>query len=177
NQVEMLAAIAGALWLPDLQRDRVFERIVAVGEELAAREHGAAQPDAQARLDRWRIQRIRSLVDTKQAMRANALLRALPEEMRRRYDPDVTGLEVRIAAADGTLEAVLDRYDRDESWPAKIAALRNAATALRRAGDVLSARRIMEFVYARQLDREELTPPIFLGLAEVRLQQGNVPAA
>ena len=35
----------------------------------------------------------------------------------------------------------------------------------------------MEFVYTRQLDREELAPPVFLGLAEIRVQQGNLPAA
>jgi tetratricopeptide (TPR) repeat protein len=35
----------------------------------------------------------------------------------------------------------------------------------------------MEFIYTRQLDREELARPVFLGLAEIRLQQGNVPAA
>ena len=58
-----------------------------------------------------------------------------------------------------------------------LGALRNAATALGQAGDRVSARRIMEFVYTRQLDREELARPVFLGLAEIRVQQGNVPAA
>ena len=58
-----------------------------------------------------------------------------------------------------------------------VGALRSAAAALRRAGDATSARRVMEFVYTRQLDGEELAPPIFLGLAEIRVQQGNVPAA
>jgi hypothetical protein len=53
----------------------------------------------------------------------------------------------------------------------------NAATTLRQAGDLPSARRIMEFIYTRQLDREELARPVFLGLAEIRVQQGNVPAA
>ena len=70
NQVDTLAAIATAAWLPDLQRDRVYERIVAVSEETVAREHGAAQAAAQAQLDSWRVLRIRSLVDTKQTVRA-----------------------------------------------------------------------------------------------------------
>jgi tetratricopeptide (TPR) repeat protein len=35
----------------------------------------------------------------------------------------------------------------------------------------------MEFVYTRQIDRGELTAPSFLGLAEIRLRQGNVQAA
>jgi tetratricopeptide (TPR) repeat protein len=58
-----------------------------------------------------------------------------------------------------------------------LGALRNAATALRQAGDQASARRIMEFVYTRQLDREEPARAAFLGLAEIRVQQGNIPGA
>ena len=177
NQIDTLAAIAAAAWLPDLQRDRVYERIVAVSEETVAREHGAAQAASQAQLDRWRLLRIRSLVDTKQTVRAGDLLRALPEATRLAHEADVTPLETRIAAAAGALDALLERYAREESRPPDLGALRNAATALRQAGDQASARRIMEFVYTRQLDREELAPPSFLGLAEIRVQQGNLPAA
>jgi Flp pilus assembly protein TadD len=177
NQVDTLASIAKAIWLPDAQRDRVYERIVAVSEETVARERGAALSEAQARLDSWRLLRIRSLVDTKQTIRADELLRALPEATRLAHDDDVTTIETRIAAAARALDALLDRYAREESRPVNLGALRNAATALRQAGDPLSARRIMEFVYTRQLDREELARPVFLGLAEIRVQQGNVPAA
>ena len=177
NQIDTLAAIAAAAWLPDLQRDRVYERVVAVSEETVAREHGAAQAASQAQLDRWRLLRIRSLVDTTQTVRAGDLLRALPEATRLAHDAEVTPLETRIAAAAGALDALLERYAREESRPPDLGALRNAATTLRQAGDQASARRIMEFVYTRQLDREELAPPSFLGLAEIRVQQGNLPAA
>jgi tetratricopeptide (TPR) repeat protein len=177
NQVAMLAAVAGASWLPDSQRDRVYERIVAVSEESVARAHGAAQSAAQAGLDRWRVQRIRSLVDTRQAARADALLRALPEQSRAKAVDEVTTLEARIAAALRTLDPLLDRYAREEERPVNLDALRNAATALGRGGDAISARRILEFVYTRQLDRDDLAAPAFLGLAEIRLEQGNLKAA
>jgi Flp pilus assembly protein TadD len=177
NQVDTLAAIARAAWLPDVHRDRVYERIIAVSEEAVAREHGAARAAQQVQLESWRISRIRSLVDAKQILRAGDLLRALPDGARLAHDADVTALETRIAAAARTLEALLDRHAREESRPLNLDALRNAATALRQAGDQGSARRIMEFVYTRQLDRGELAPPVFLGLAEIRVHQGNVPAA
>jgi Flp pilus assembly protein TadD len=177
NPIDTLATIARAAWLPDLQRDRVYARIVAVSEEAVAREHGAAQAAAQGQLDSWRLSRIRSLVDTAQTARADELLRALPEAARAAHEDDVTALETRMAAAARTLDALLDRYAREESRPVNAVGLRNAAVALRRAGDAASARRVMEFVYTRQLDREELAPPVFLGLAEIRVQQGNVPAA
>jgi tetratricopeptide (TPR) repeat protein len=186
NQADTLAAIAKAAWLPDPERDRVYERLVAVGEEAVAREHGAAQAVAQSQLDGWRLLRIRSLVDTRHAASADVLLRALPDATRRAYDSDVVALETRVAAATNALDAALDRYERredaredarEEARPVNLGALRSAATTLRQAGDQASSRRIMEFVYTRQLDREELARPVFLGLAEIRLQQGNVPAA
>jgi tetratricopeptide (TPR) repeat protein len=177
NPVDTLAAIARSTWLPAVHRDRVYERLVAVSEEAVAREHGAAQSAAQAQLDSWRLARIQSLVDTKQTVRAEGLLRALPDGTRQAHDGDVTALEARIAAAMHTLDPLLERHARDESRPVNLDALRTAATALRQAGDQGSARRIMEFVYTRQLDRGELTLPVFLGLAEIRVHQGDVPAA
>jgi len=181
NQTTMLTAVARAPWLPDLQRDRVYERIVALGEEAVAREHGAAQAAAQAALDRWRVQRIQSLVDTRQMARADELLRALPERTRAGAGAEITVIDVRVAAGLKTLNALLDRYARDEDQPDAVTinpeALRNAATALRRSGDILSARRVLEFVYTRQLDREDLAAPALLGLAEIRLEQGNLKAA
>jgi tetratricopeptide (TPR) repeat protein len=177
NQIGMLTAVARAPWLPDPQRDRVYERIVALGEEAVAREHGAAQVAAQGALGRWRVQRIQSLVDTRQIARADELLRALPEQTRASAVDEVTAIDVRVAAGLKTLNALLDRYARDEDQPVNPEALRNAATALRRSGDAVSARRVLEFVYSRQIDREDLAAPAFLGLAEIRLEQGNVKAA
>ncbi len=177
NQTAMLAAVAGASWLPDAQRDRVYERIVAVSEEAVARSHGAAQSAAQGELNRWRIQRIRSLVDTKQAARAGELLSTLPEDVKASRAGEVAALDARVAAALKTLDAWLDRYAREEDRPMNLEALRVAATALRRAGDPVSARKLLEVVYMRQLDREDLAAPAFLGLADIRLEQGNVAAA
>ena len=107
NAIDTLGAIARAAWLPDLQRDRVYARIVAISEEAVARTQGAAQVAAQAQLDSWRLSRIRSLFDTAQTTRAGELLRALPDAARAAHDDEVTALEARIAAAAGALDALL----------------------------------------------------------------------
>src|SRR5438309_1610402 len=78
-----------AAWLPDGQRDRHYERIVSAAEESVAREYGAARAAAQASLDRWRVRRIQSLVDTRQVMDGAELLRALPESSRSTHLGDV----------------------------------------------------------------------------------------
>jgi tetratricopeptide (TPR) repeat protein len=176
NPIDALASIARASWLPDPQRDRVYERIIALSEDAVAKQFGAAQVTAQGQLDGWRVQRVRSLVNTKQAARADELLRAWPEGSPGRDATELVTLETRIAAALHTLDPLLERYAR-EALPLSLDALREAATALRNEGETASARQIMEFVYLRQLDRDELTAPTFLGLAEIRLQQGNLPGA
>ena len=177
NQLEALAAVAAAAWLPNAERDRVFERIVAVADEAVAGSFGAAQSAARDERDRFTVQRIRSLIETKQTMRAGALLSALPAAVRDAHAGDVAELEARTAAGERTLEMLLDRYRRDETRSPDLAALTRAASALRRGGDTLASRQIMEFVYTQQLDRDEITPPVLLGLAEIRLQQQDLPAA
>lgn len=177
SEAETLATIARAAWLPDGLRDRVYERIVAITAEAVAREYGVAREAKEGELGTLRLERIRSLIDTKQAARAVEVFHALPDEVRRAADGTVVELETRIAAATGALDAVLERYSRDDVSYIHLDSLHNAATAVRRAGDEASARRILEFVYTRKIDNGELTAPVFLGLAEIRLQQGDVATA
>ena len=55
--------------------------------------------------------------------------------------------------------------------------LTQAANDLRTHGDANSARQVLEFVYTRQLDAHVFSGSTFLGLAEIRLDQGNLNAA
>jgi tetratricopeptide (TPR) repeat protein len=52
-----------------------------------------------------------------------------------------------------------------------------ASIALREGSDEDAARRVLEFLYERDIRDGPLTAANFLGLAEVRLQQGDTPAA
>jgi len=55
--------------------------------------------------------------------------------------------------------------------------LRKAATDLQQAGDKQSARKILEFVFTREIDNRNLTAPNMLGLADIRLQAGDLEGA
>ena len=52
-----------------------------------------------------------------------------------------------------------------------------AAQELFEAGDNRSARKILEFVFAREIDGHQLVAANFLGLAEVRIAAGDTAAA
>jgi tetratricopeptide (TPR) repeat protein len=49
--------------------------------------------------------------------------------------------------------------------------------ALHKGGDQVSARRVLEFMYARAIERRDFTPANFLGLAELRLNSGDATEA
>ena len=54
--------------------------------------------------------------------------------------------------------------------------LRQAAASLRQSGQVLPARRLLEELYTRELDANNLDVSNFLGLAEVKLESGDASA-
>jgi Tfp pilus assembly protein PilF len=55
--------------------------------------------------------------------------------------------------------------------------LKQGAASLRMDGDVASARRLLEALYTRELDRNNLDASNFLGLAEVKLESGDAATA
>ena len=73
--------------------------------------------------------------------------------------------------ATGKLEPILKRDDIESEQ------LKQAAANLRLAGDAASARRLLEVLYTRELDGNNLDPSNFLGLAEVRLESNDAAGA
>ena len=71
----------------------------------------------------------------------------------------------------------LPAYRSDPETAPNAEALRTAARQLFEAGDKQSARKILEFVFARELDEHKLVAANFLGLAEIRIAAGDTPGA
>ncbi len=85
-------------------------------------------------------------------------------------------LEIRLASRTSTLDALLARYSSDTNPPSDDI-LQRAAIVLREDGDEDAARKVLEFLYERDIRNGSLTAANFLGLAEVRLQQGETSSA
>jgi tetratricopeptide (TPR) repeat protein len=153
------------------QQEIVYKRIL---DDAAAR---ASQPGpeygtAQQTLTEWRVRWIGFLLDTKQTARALAALDAWQRDR-----PAVTALEIRAAAQAGRLAALVDQWGHNPDDAPPLDTLSQSATALSTAGDEANARRLLEFVYTRELDAHNFTAANFLGLAEVRIGQGDLAAA
>jgi hypothetical protein len=83
---------------------------------------------------------------------------------------------VRLAAQSNKLEELLQRFEQAPEKAPAFDVLRNAAVSLGER-DPANAHRLLEYVYTRQIAERDFAPANFLGLAEVRLQQGDVAAA
>jgi len=101
----------------------------------------------------------------------------LPKETRELQSAALVVLELRVAAGLGTLDSKLAAYrDAPEGAPASNL-LESAAQEISEKGDKQSARKILEFVFAREIDKHELRASNFLGLAEIRIASGDTAGA
>lgn len=185
-----LGEMVHARWLPDAQRDLVFRRILELSEKRVADAHGVELANQQAILRNWQLQYLAYLVKTRQTERAQAVLATIlpeapggaspdsySEEQSAPEAPDLAALELRLAAQQNKLPELLARYHSQPEKMPPLGSLRVAALALRSDGDAASARRVLEFVYTYELDQRNFDASNFLGLAELRLETGDLPAA
>lgn len=177
DPTQFLAAIVQQSWIPEDQRPVLYAALIQSATRKLDSTYGEARGWAETELRNRQFEWVEYLVDHKQTQPAQRALAEIPEDVRKGRVGQSATLEVRLAAQAETLQALLDRYARDPQSAPPLENLQNAATHLREHGDPAAARRLLEFVYNRQLDSYQFTASTFLGLAEIRLEQGNTNAA
>jgi tetratricopeptide (TPR) repeat protein len=168
---QFLGSIVDRPWFPEGQKSAMYARIVQSAEAKVAASFGEQRGYAQNELWNWQIARARYMIDHGESAGAAAILGAMPEETRGRFE--VTVLEIRAAAGTGKLAAQLARYDETTH----ISSIRDAAAELTKSGDAASARRVLEFVYNRELKAGKFDAANFLGLAEIRIEESDTAGA
>jgi predicted Zn-dependent protease len=177
DPTRVLADLANAPWIPLAQRAPIYQRIVENKQNTLSQAEGFQKENAQEDLRSWQIQWIKYLIQTKQFTQAVAYLTALPIETRRANASSLVPFELQAAAQLGTLEAKIADYRADSSLPPSPEILRAAARQLFDAGDKQSARKLIEFVFAREIENHQLLATNFLGLAEIRVAAGDTSGA
>ncbi len=171
---EFIGNIVKQNWIPDSQRPALYAALIQDARQKLEKSFGEARGWAESELRNRQFEWVDYLVDHKQTQAAKSALAAIPSDVRKARVGQVAILEVRIAAQEGTLKALLDRYSKED---APIESLQNAANGLKQSGDGAAARQILEFVYNRQLESFQFSAATFLGLAEIRLEQGDTNVA
>jgi len=177
DPARVLGDVADASWIPQTQRALIYKRVLELKETAIGKLDGIERQNAQPELDSWQERWIRYLVTTKQYAEAAAAIAALPQETRQVENNALIPLDLRVAAQLGTLDAKLTSYRTEPQSTPSAELLRTAARQLFEAGDKQSARKILEMVFAREIEEHKLVAANFLGLAEIRLAAGDTAGA
>ena len=177
NPSAVLADLVNVPWIPLARRGPLFQRILEAKQTVLAKAEGLEKENAQSELRSWQNRWIRYLIDTKQFTQAGEYLASLPQEQRSADAAVLVPMEMRVAAQLGTLDAKLESYRSDSQSAPAAEPLRAAARELFEAGDKQSARKILEFVFAREIEEHKLVAANFLGLAEIRIADGDTDGA
>ena len=176
----IVSALMGAPGLTGAQRIALQRDRIAVLAKRAEGSFGDARQVLEAEVAGSRVVLISMLLrddDLKGAAAEWSLLP--PAGPRSRWEGNQLrdDVEIQLSAKTGALAALLERYRAQPASAPSPESLRSAAVALSNDGDATGARIVLQFLYERELQQGRLDAANFLGLAEVRLQQGDAPAA
>ncbi len=177
DPARVLGDVADASWVPLAQRAPIYQRILQLKEDAAGKRNGLEREYAEQDLISWQVRWVGYLVRTKQYQAAAATIAALPKETRDAQAATLVPLDLRAAAQLGTLDSMLTAFRAQPQTAPAAEILRTAARQLFDAGDKQSARKILELVFAREIESHNLVATNFLGLAEIRLAAGDTAGA
>jgi hypothetical protein len=177
DPMQVLSDVAFAPWIPVAQRGPIYQSILEAKQKAVAKAEGLEKEGAQEELGRWQLHWASYLIQTKQFALAGDFIASLPQETRREHAAGLVPLEMQIAAQLGTLDEKISGYRSDPQTAPASEVLRTSAKRLFEAGDKQSARKILEYVFAREIDEHRLVAANFLGLAEIRIAAGDTPGA
>ncbi len=177
DPTQILADVVDASWIPLAQRAPIYQRILESKQDALGKLAGFERENAQQYLGSWQVRWISYLVRTRQYAHAADAIAALSKETRAAQAAALVPLDLQVAAQLGTLDSRIAAYRAEPQNVPASDQLRTAARQLFEAGDKQSARKILEFVFAREIDEHQLNAANFLGLAEIRLASGDTPGA
>ncbi|HXE89455.1 MAG TPA: hypothetical protein VNK82_00675 [Terriglobales bacterium] len=169
--------IRNARWIPETGREAIYRRTVELAEKELEEAHGPSREYAIESLNRARLRLAAQLARQGQPQAAHHVLESISKAGRAALLYELAPVEIRVAALGGKLADLFARYRSQPDEAPPLEALRNAALALRSDGQAATARQVLEFAYSRELENYSLEASNFLGLAEIRLEQGDTPGA
>jgi len=177
DPVQVLSDVAFSPWIPLAQRGPIYQHILDAKQKALAKAEGLEKEQAMNEVSQWQSHWVDYLVQTKQFAQAGDFISALPPETRRDNAASLIPLGMQIAAHLGTLDEKIAGYRADPPAAPDSEILRASARTLFHAGDKQSARKILEFVFALEIDEHRFVAANFLGLAEIRLASGDTTGA
>lgn len=159
-------------WFPLAQREPLYRRII---ENRPA--SGSDESWKRSEANSWRLRFARYLIGVKQFDRTRQLLDSLSDEAVSSSRQDLVSLRLLLAAKSSTLDAALAGYRASPESAPDGEILRRAANELSASGAQPAANDLLVFVFTRELEQHQLSAANLQGLAEIRLQSGDISGA
>jgi predicted Zn-dependent protease len=177
HPIAVLGDIVNATWIPLPQRGPIYRRILDAKQSALDNAQGLEKEGALEELHSWQIRWAKYLIATKQYAPAAEFLTGLAEEVKKENAQAIVPLELQVAAQLGTLDAKLAGFRSEAATAPGADVLRGTAHQLFEVGDKASARKILEYVFAQEIEEHRLLATNFLGLAEIRIASGDITGA
>jgi predicted Zn-dependent protease len=177
DPIAILSDVAFAPWIPLAERGPIYQRILEAKQKAFREAEGLEKEGAQSEWNLWQLHWANYLVQTKQFAEARDFIATLPAGTKQAQVRNLVPLEMQIAVELGTLDAKIGLYRSAPQTAPPAEVLRTSARKLFEAGDKQSARKILEFVFAREIEEHRLVAANFLGLAEIRIAAGDTRGA
>jgi cellulose synthase operon protein C len=174
QEAALVDELAGMNWIPLQQRAPFYQRLLELQQATVDKSEGDQKETAQEELRQSQVRWIQYLIEAKQFQLAKNAVDALPEETQELSADDLAPLQLRIAVELNTLESILAAYQLDPERAPSFDILSAAAVAIQKAHERPSANKILEFAYSREITRHNLSATNFVGLAQIRLDSGDV---
>ncbi len=152
----------------------IYRRILELAQDAVRKAEGVAKEYAQEDYESLQIRWLQYLLAAKKYDRLREEMSALPQSMWDRQKAALAPIQLQLAAQSNTLDGILDGYRADMEHAPGTDILRKAAIQLLQAGDKQSARKILEFVFGREIEGHNLSASNMLGLADIRIQAGDL---
>lgn len=177
DPTQVLEDVANVQWIPLANRAPIYQRILDAELAAAAKAEGEDLEAAKSSLWSWQLRWVQYLMDAKRYGDAEQEIDGLKKEHSILETANLVPNELECAAKLGILDAAISSYKSDPENAPSAESLRAAAKQLVDSGDKQSARKILEFVFSREMENHQLLAANFLGLAEIRIADGDTQGA
>jgi tetratricopeptide (TPR) repeat protein len=168
----VLESLVDVNWIPAKMRNPIYDQVLAHLQDGLRNSAGISRQYAEENIRSWQARYAMHLVELHDFDHAAAVLQ--PQQ-----EPSARELEIRyrIALAEHRFDGILDEYRANPEKAPKAENLRTVAAALQKVDQRPAARKILEFLFVQEISSHQLSSANMLGLAEIRLQDGDTAGA
>jgi hypothetical protein len=174
---EFLRSIKDASWIPIADREPLYKRQLELAQQATEVSQGADREFAEEQLIREQLSYVEFLMKINALDRAHAQLDSISTERKQGRIEQIVPMQLRLAARLKSLDSIIEGFKRDPEQAPALNILQDTARMILAEGDKASARKLLEYVFVRQIAEHQLSAPTFLGLAEIRLDSGDLSGA